>query len=50
MDTPADSCTIESLTTQIIDLCGDIHRAEYRLLTLIRQLDTLEGWSAEMPS
>ncbi|MFW6093643.1 MAG: DUF222 domain-containing protein [Pseudomonadota bacterium] len=50
MHTPADPHTIKSLTTRIIDLCGDIHRAEYRLLTLIRELDKLEGWSAEMPS
>jgi hypothetical protein len=50
MDTPADPHTIESLTTRIIDLCADIHRTEYRLLTLIRKLDALEGWNAEMPN
>jgi hypothetical protein len=50
MATHADPCTVETLTTEIIDLCADIHRAEYRLLALIRKLDALEGWSAEMPS
>jgi hypothetical protein len=50
MPTPAEPCTIEALTAQIIDLCADIHRAEYRLLTLIRKLDALDGWSDEMPS
>src|SRR5690606_29202244 len=50
MITPADPRTIEALTTEIIDLCADIHRAEYRLLTLIRTLDSLDGWNAEMPS
>ncbi len=50
MVTPVDSHTLESLTSQIIDLCADIHRAEYRLLTLIRKLDAIEGWNAEMPS
>ncbi|HEX7035456.1 MAG TPA: hypothetical protein VF210_06755, partial [Pseudomonadales bacterium] len=48
--TPADPHTIQALTTEIIDLCADIHRAEYRLLTLIRTLDSLEGWNPEMPS
>jgi hypothetical protein len=50
MDATADPRAIESLSAQIIDLCADIHRAEYRLLTLIRKLDALEGWGAEMPS
>ncbi len=50
MDTPADPRAIESLTAEIIHLCADIHRAEYRLLTLIRRLDDLDGWTAEMPS
>ncbi len=50
MDIAADPLTVESLTAEIIDLCGHIHRAEYRLLTLIRQLDSMDGWNAEMPS
>ncbi len=50
MATPADPHTVASLTSEIIELCADIHRAEYRLLALIRKLDALEGWSAEMPS
>jgi hypothetical protein len=50
MITPADPNTVESLIAEIVDLCAHIHRAEYRLLTLIRRLDALEGWNAEMPS
>jgi hypothetical protein len=50
MATPADPHTVESLIAEIVDLCAHIHRAEYRLLTLIRRLDALEGWNAEMPS
>jgi hypothetical protein len=50
MSTPADPHAVESLIAEIVDLCAHIHRAEYRLLTLIRRLDALEGWNAEMPS
>jgi hypothetical protein len=50
MATPADPHAVESLIAEIVDLCAHIHRAEYRLLTLIRQLDSLDGWNAEMPS
>lgn len=50
MGVPTDLPTLESLTGEIIALCADIHRAEYRLLTLIRKLDALEAWNSEMPS
>ncbi|MFU8814663.1 MAG: DUF222 domain-containing protein [Pseudomonadales bacterium] len=50
MSNPADPLSIDALTTEIIALCANIHRAEYRLLALIRKLDTLDGWTAEMPS
>ncbi len=46
----SDPCTVESLASEIVDLCAHIHRAEYRLLTLIRKLDTIRGWAPEMPS
>ena len=43
-------CT-ESLCAEIVALCADIHRAEYRLLTLIGELDTTKPWRHEaMPS
>jgi hypothetical protein len=43
-------CT-ESLCAEIVALCADIHRAEYRLLTLIEELDTTKPWRHEaMPS
>ncbi|MEQ8912030.1 MAG: DUF222 domain-containing protein [Pseudomonadales bacterium] len=41
---------MESLIAEIVDLCAHMHRAEHRLLTLIRRLDSLNGWNAEMPS
>jgi hypothetical protein len=50
MATLADPHTVESLIAEIVDLCAHIHRAEYRLLTLIRRLDAVEGWNADMPS
>ncbi|MDZ7670230.1 MAG: DUF222 domain-containing protein [Gammaproteobacteria bacterium] len=50
MTAPEDPHLIESLTNEIVDLCAHIHRAEYRLLTLIRKLDAIQGWNAEMPS
>jgi len=41
----------ESLCAEIVALCADIHRAEYRLLTLIEELDTTKPWRHEaMPS
>src|SRR5262245_10128928 len=43
-------CT-ESLCAEIVALCADIHRAEYRLLGLIEQLDVSKSWRHEaMPS
>ena len=43
-------CT-KSLCAEIVALCADIHRAEYRLLTLIEELDTTKPWRHEaMPS
>ncbi len=43
-------CT-ESLCAEIVALCADIHRAEYRLLTLIEKLDAAKSWRHEaMPS
>jgi hypothetical protein len=43
-------CT-ESLCAEIVALCGDIHRAEYRLLTLIEKLDASKSWRHEaMPT
>ena len=43
-------CT-ESLCAEIVALCADTHRAEYRLLTLIEELDTTKPWRHEaMPS
>lgn len=50
MDAPADRDTLEALRAEIIDLCADIHGAEYRLATLIRKLQALNGHSHEMPS
>ena len=43
-------CT-ESLCAEIVALCADIHRAEYRLLTLIEKLNAAKSWRHEaMPS
>jgi hypothetical protein len=42
--------TFQSLSAEIIDLCGRIHDAEYRLLELIRRLDALKPWKGAMPS
>ncbi len=43
-------CT-ESLCAEIVALCADIHRAEYRLLALIEELDASKPWRHEaMPS
>jgi len=42
--------TASNLKTEIIDLCGRMHGAEYRLLHRIRQLDEIEDWTAAMPS
>jgi hypothetical protein len=41
MATLADSHAVEALIAEIVDLCAHIHRAEYRLLTVIRRLDAL---------
>ena len=41
----------QSLYSEIVSLCADIHRAEYRLLELIERLDALKSWRHEaMPS
>ncbi len=43
-------CT-QSLCAEIVSLCADIHRAEYRLLSLIEKLDAAKSWRHEaMPS
>jgi len=43
-------CT-ETLCGEIVALCADIHRAEYRLLALIEELDAVKSWRHEaMPS
>jgi len=43
--------SVESLHAEIVALCADIHRAEYRLLELIAQLDAEKSWRHEaMPS
>ena len=43
-------CT-ESLCAEIVALCADIHRAEYRLLSLIETLDAAKSWRHEaMPT
>ncbi|MCC5886471.1 MAG: HNH endonuclease, partial [Gammaproteobacteria bacterium] len=42
--------TASNLKTEIIDLCGRMHGAEYRLLHRIRRLDEIEDWTAAMPS
>ena len=43
-------CT-ESLCAEIVALCADIHRAEYRLLALIEKLDASKAWRHEaMPT
>jgi hypothetical protein len=43
-------CT-ESICAAIVALCADIHRAEYRLIDLIEQLDREHDWRHEaMPS
>jgi hypothetical protein len=47
---PAHPDTFQSLSAEIIDLCGRIHGAEYRLLELIRRLDALKPWKGAMPS
>jgi hypothetical protein len=45
-----DPDTVESLGDEIIALCGVMHRAEHRLLELIRRLDALHPWNDVMPS
>jgi len=45
-----DSDTIQTLSDEIVTLCGHIHAAEYRLIELIRRLDELKPWDGEMPS
>jgi hypothetical protein len=46
----AAMCT-QSLCAEIVSLCADIHRAEYRLLSLIEELDAAKSWRHEaMPS
>ncbi len=43
-------CT-QSICAEIVALCADIHRAEYRLLSLIEKLDAAKSWCHEaMPS
>ncbi len=39
-------CT-QSLCAEIVALCADIHRAEYRLLSLIEKLDAAKSWRHE---
>jgi len=42
---------LQAIQSEIVSLCADIHRAEYRLLELIEQLDTSRPWRHEhMPS
>ena len=42
---------IETVRDEIMALCADIHRAEYRLLELIEELDAEKPWRhASMPS
>src|SRR6478736_6173745 len=42
---------LQSIQKEILLLCADIHRAEYRLLELIERLDALQRWRHEqMPS
>jgi len=42
---------IQAIQAEIVALCADIHRAEYRLLQLIEQLDASRPWRNEhMPS
>ena len=43
--------TTASLCTEIVALCAEIHRAEYRLLELIERLDALRLWKHDaLPS
>lgn len=39
-----------NLKTEIIDLCGRMHGAEYLLLHRIHQLDEIEDWAGTTPS
>ena len=42
---------IQAIQAEIVSLCADIHRAEYRLLALIEELDAAKSWRHEaMPS
>jgi hypothetical protein len=42
---------IQAIQAEIVSLCADIHRAEYRLLVLIVELDAAKPWRHEaMPS
>ena len=42
---------IQAIQAEIVSLCADIHRAEYRLLVLIEELDAAKSWRHEaMPS
>ena len=38
---------LQAIQSEIVSLCADIHRAEYRLLELIEQLDTSRPWRHE---
>src|SRR4249919_4381921 len=43
--------SIQAIQAEIVSLCADIHRAEYRLLVLIEELDAAKSWRHEaMPS
>ena len=42
---------IQAIQAEIVSLCADIHRAEYRLLALIETLDAAQSWRHDaMPS
>ncbi len=42
---------IQAIQAEIVSLCADIHRAEYRLLGLIEELDAAKSWRHDaMPS
>ncbi len=40
-----DSGTVETLIDEIVEVCGNIQVAEYRLIELVRRLDEYRGWA-----
>jgi hypothetical protein len=49
-DAVMDDRELESLTNEILELCGHMDAAEFRLLELIRRLDEIAGGAWEMKS